>query len=320
MVKRNRTKKMRAGACMFNANGKPTATICPGVSKLAGRDYIPFNKDTSVYFLWGHGCDLIDDIQDVPKNCAYVTKASCGVSSGLSDSMKKFIEDFSAGNDLLKNPYLISNIKAEYNPKEEEVKEDPQLATFADIHVHYSEATDPNMRKFVNNKNWTVAFIGYTSGLYRIGTKNINERVPKEGTLLEYYSNHYKNSLFPTEKDIRETLDILFTKEELSIDVSTKKYSELTSYNSKFESAIKNTYSIDFASLMKVFPGIYYNLECRPVCRGGLTNNNSEARDPRVAARRRASSVGNQAEVGSWQVVKARGGNRKNRATRRAKN
>ena len=117
-----------------------------------------------------------------------------------------------------------------------------------------------------------------------------------------------------------QTLDILFTKEELSIDVSTKKYSELTSYNSKFESAIKNTYSIDFASLMKVFPGIYYNLECRPVCRGGLTNNNSEARDPRVAARRRASSVGNQAEVGSWQLVKARGGNRKNRATRRAKN
>ena len=96
---------MKGGACTFGPDGNPIDgdTPCPGSKILEERNVItPYNPDTSVYFMIGHSCDMINDIRPVPENCVYVTKAMCGVVTFHDIGTTKFLQAFSNNSIILK--------------------------------------------------------------------------------------------------------------------------------------------------------------------------------------------------------------------------
>jgi len=321
MPRRTRRGK-RGGACVYNDAGNPTQEECPGRSILVTRPVIPYDPETSIYLISGHGCDMIDDIKTVPVNCEYITKGICGIETSTGESWLKFYDEFGKGtNEKLKNPLMyIKDIKSSYNPTNtnkmmnmvfatQVVPNLPNTTVLSDMHVHSLSAKDINMRQYVNSKNTCFVTPGVKAGLYRLGTNLDNVTYDESLQFRDYILKHYEGSLYPTQEDIRTLLESVFTGGEL--DRTNLSTSEKSGLIDRSILAIKINFSIDMSTLMERFPGKLYNISCRPVCRGKLTKSNYLGTNPHVLLRRQASAVGNSAETA--------GGRRKRNTKRRRK-
>jgi len=261
-------------ACLFTEEGLPIiGSICPGRSILLERPTILFNINTSIYLILGHGCDLMQE-NIVPPNCTYITRSICGVSSGTDQKLMGLLRNFSINSSIINTPEQEILSK---NHNDEETMQHMKIHSVGE--------------KYINSKNWGVFEMQMPCGLYRIGKNLVNFdddgdlalNGPQQiGTLLEYLSNHYEESLFPTKEDVKEVLNTIFNKEELDIIVDDKTTKFLQRYFDIFKDAIKDKFSIDFSTLMEKFPGIHYNITCRPVCKGKYTEQDLDAESPRV--------------------------------------
>jgi hypothetical protein len=241
----------------------------------------PIQEPNNVYYMSSHGCDTTE-LLDVPEGCIYITFALCGNDTYFTKEHRRFLKMFSENSELLKNP--IKNII------------ELQKIFGQNLHIHYPDAIDPNMRKYMNN-NFT-SFLGWDinnekisgsyakiSGLYSIGT-DMTESFPNtlkiedenfyklSNTITkEDINNLYKNSLYPTKRDI---IDIFHQYD--------KSYSD-------FSSNIDTIFNIDQKTLFHYFPGIHYNFVCRVDCTNGILNPSEDH-----LIRRQISHMGNLAE------------------------
>ena len=252
----------------------------------------------------GHGCDLHQQ-RNVPTNCTYITRSISGKSSYTSNIYKKLLYNFSINSSIINNPDE-STLRINYN--------EPAFLQYMKIH----NTGTP----YINNKNWCVFERSTACGLYRIGDKQLaiydeNENkwenyifktVKQTGTLLEYLSNHYNKSLFPTKDDAIRILNETFNENELNIQVDNQiilsdykisiyslqgiidsSSADMTDNNrrleqlfTRFKYAMRDNFSIDFSTLMEKFPGIHYNIACRPLCKGSKTSDHEDVNSPRV--------------------------------------
>ena len=268
-------------ACLFNEDGSPIEnSICPGRTILLTRQTIPFNSDTSIYIMMGHNCELMQE-KIVPSNCTYITKSVCGIDTTFDNESLRLLEDFSNNSPIL-------------------IQADERVLRTNYNTGHYNMRTHNTGERYQNDKNWAIYDAGIPCGLYRIGGKQIVNRDDGEleisrpeikGTLLEYFSSHYDNSLFPTKEDVEFVLNEIFSEEEKSKNVISLSDLYINKFFVKFQLAIKNKFSIDFSTLMEKFPGIHYNISCRSLCKGAQTSEDTEALSPRVQLIRQRSNV-----------------------------
>ena len=219
----------------------------------------------SIYCMSGHSCDSLE-LRDVPPNCIYITFGLCGSATAVDNNHYKFIDMFKNNHIYLQNPI-------KYLPKLHEIFN-------YNIHIHYSEAKDPEMRKYVNSKytpllNFKIKHENieiHKSGLYSIGSNllgkitNIKDTITKDNIKFLY-----ENSLYPTTDYI---INNIFTNSNIS-------YSNLNKY-------IDELLTIDQETLFKYYPGIYYNFSCRVDC-----NNHTPKSIDFIKMRRQQSYTGN---------------------------
>ena len=277
-------------SCIFDENGIAiSGSVCPGQPILLSRPTVEFNKDTSIYLIMGHGCDLYQE-KIIPANCKYVTRSICGKNANSDNIFKKLLYNFSENSSIINNPEQ-KTLESNYN--------DTDLLQYIRIHDAWTT--------YINSKNSSVFDLNFSCGLYRIGEKPLaifdaNEdeynnydfkTVEKTGTLLEFFSNHYNQSLFPTKDDAINILNKIFNKEELNIKVDEEiidgiiideqiNNRRLVAFFERFKNAMRDNFSIDFSTLMEKFPGVHYNINCRPLCKGVKTREYDEDKSPRV--------------------------------------
>jgi hypothetical protein len=145
-------------SCQFdNNNNLIPNTECPGRSILVNRPTVEFNKDTSIYLMLGHGCDLYQE-KIVPANCKYITRSICGKSASADAKWWKLPYDFSINSSIINNPnerILKSNYDDESYNRQQHMK------------IHNTETN------YINSVNECVMDISIPCGLYRIGENNL---------------------------------------------------------------------------------------------------------------------------------------------------
>jgi len=77
--------------CVYNPQSKLMENECPGLKYLNDiKDNL--KKDhNNVYMMFGHGCDLYEEVVRVPTDCKYYTSTSCGL---VTENNPKITKDF----------------------------------------------------------------------------------------------------------------------------------------------------------------------------------------------------------------------------------
>ncbi len=293
---------MKGGSCFFGANGNPIdgTNPCPGVSVLSTKEVTPYDPNTSVYYIISHGCDMINDIQEVPADCIYITRALCGVETTMAlEGYKRFLEDFSKGEERLKDPKTNRAKVSNYYKPTNQNKINFENYRSEKITLHYPESKHHNT--FVNNK-LTCTFEGfYIAGLYRIGSPIYENEyikpieIDENTTVEEVILQMYEESLYPTKSDIQTLLQDILTPDERSVKIQPLKMGAKLGIINPIKEKIKEKFTIDAATLMKKFPGVFYMFSCRPICRGEDTRTelNNETANQRIVMRRTVSALPN---------------------------
>jgi hypothetical protein len=236
----------------------------------------PFNKDTSIYVMLGHGCDLDRSEEVVPQDCMYVHEVECGLES--YDQWYNLRCLFSYRNKILKDP-----IKNKSKLEEIGIK-----FTF-----------DRQYDTYVNNRfsPYLISNYGFFSGLHQIGQPISREVINEDGgeinciiysikdeknekdedkfrndspdEALCFYHELYRHSLFPTKQDVIEV-----TKYEKLIECFKEIYEregltrieKIIATADHFEKLMIKYFRVDIKTLFKYFPGIYYSISCRSPC------------------------------------------------------
>ena len=285
--------------CIYdNSTGKMEGQ-CPGLKYFNEiRDILGHQDSNSVYMIFGHGCDLepeVDQVElTVPEDCQYFTTVACGISASHNPKIYK---------DFFNNTIDLSKPEKYDIVGDEAPDELDQTVLLTGEQSLYRRVVGDS---YVNNKNWTFLEMGSYCGLRKMGDVltnviigdrsvpqflNVREMLPfqvidRPYTLEMYYLQHYAGSLFPTTNQVCKLLHEKYTENELN----NLKYA-LVSGHSKFKELIIKNFSIDYESIMEVCKGIHINFACRPICRG--TDNTVDEIIPRsnfVALRRQKSS------------------------------
>jgi hypothetical protein len=271
--------------------------VCPGL-KYLNELSVPIEQDTnSVYMMFGHGCDLKQEVWDVPHGCEYYTVTACGISASPNPKLNK---DFFNNTLDLTKPEI-------YTYYEDQSITDPEYPL-----IQYSGEQNLYKRKsgesYVNNMAYPFNGLGNYSGLRKMGsiisnnipidsyytepnfiTRGLQINYSKENrpyTLELYYLQHFTGSIFPTTSQVCKLLHENFTENELN----SFNYSYFKDHT-KFQDLIYNNFRIDYTSIMKVFKGRFINASCRPICKGPLTKSEIIPVDSFTAERRRISAI-----------------------------
>jgi len=227
----------------------------------------PKIQEHNVYYMASHSCDT-NELLDIPEGCVYVTLGICGKLVWDDKKQTDFIKMFYDNSPLLNDP--VTNI------------EDLQKIFGSDLHIHYAEAKDYRMRKYVNssftcflNREVKTNYFAKKSGLYSNGTYTTSSFYKLNDTITDKDIDYlYKNSLYPTIDQI-------------------KNFYKLTNLNYEdFSSQIQTVFNVDQKTLFHYFPGIYYNFSCRSDCNDSTGSNPSAFH----IARRQDSFKGNEIE------------------------
>jgi hypothetical protein len=259
--------------CLYNPESKLYEKKCPGLK------YFKEIKDNlerdpnAVYIVFGHGCDLYEEVLQVPISCKYYTTTSCGLTTNHNP---KITEDFFNEKLDLKNTdkYFIQTGYENL---------DGSLAEYKDVTLNRVEGLYEHNEgeSYVNNKNWSFLKMGSFAGLRKMGDMKIynqklssfmedkDKQIKKQQYTLEiYYLQHFAGSIFPTTFQVCKLLHENFTENELN----NFEYSLYRGHD-KFIKLIINNFSIDFASIMENLPGKFINSACRPICEGPDSND-----------------------------------------------
>ncbi len=75
--------------------------VCPGVEHFNEiKDSLVIDPD-AVYTIIGHGCDLEDELFDIPINSKYITATACGITTSHNVPTRDLWKDF-LNNTLVK--------------------------------------------------------------------------------------------------------------------------------------------------------------------------------------------------------------------------
>ena len=258
---------------------------CPGVAHFNKiKDSIVIDPN-AVYTIFGHGCDLEDELLILPENTNYITATACGLTTGSNGPTRDLGKDF-LNNTLIKP--ITNETLNKYEMVQRLIHDDVSINKEYIIHTH------SHNNKFTNNKNWCFLWFNKPAGLRKLGhiTQSIpelREELPQIYTMRSYFLMHFEGSLFPTCDQVNKMLNTYFTQPELNnynyyFNMFT---SELDAeadddnihsldYSSRFIDMIKNNFSIDFATLIYNLKGTFINNACRPICNGPDTKE-----DPR---------------------------------------
>ena len=234
--------------------------VCPGLKYFNEIIDVIDKNPNAIYMMFGHGCDLYEELLEVPVNCRYITKVACGLKS-YNDPVNNIL------NDFLNNKFDICNFD-----KYEMLSNDGESVYFDEYKTHIGGQNYVNSitNCFLNHGHGTKGI----SGLRRLGDpvvcmpnlKNLNyPSEPDFFTLRQYLVHCFEGSLFPTTQQINKLLD------ESSIENSREK---LAGYDwtplklNEWEKLINNNFKIDYASIMDRLPGTFINDACRPLCKG----------------------------------------------------
>ena len=287
--------------CLYNETSGDMEGECPGVKHFNEiKDSIVIDPD-AVYTVLGHSCDIIQDIQDLPTDCKYITAVACGITkwAGGYDLWIDFL------NNNLNKPISEESLKIYGKFVDGSYKQEYRI-----------QASD----KFVNNRTWCFVDYGHLAGLRKLGhitpsIPELSQDLPQIYTMRSYFLMHFEGSLFPTCEQVSIWLNIYFSRSELEsydyfFDEYTNLYLHLSDiqninykqdenygnqslkYASSFESMIKKHFLIDFATLMIHLKGTFINNTCRSICgRFGTTNYDINAeiesvKDSRLRERR----------------------------------
>lgn len=277
--------------CIYDATTGKMKNECPG------KKYFEEIKDTlvkdpdAVYMLYGHGCDLENEIKIIPKNCKFITSVACGIAR---DS--RIIDDIMT--DFLQNT-IVKPINIDTLNKYERVSvgkdADPITKKWLTRNEEYRIHNEGEY--FVNNKNWCFLQLGFLSGLRKLGhiipsIPNLNDDTPQKYTLRSYLLMHFEGSLFPTCHQVNKCLDNTFSKKDLdSYNYSSFSVNdEFIVINDTITDMIRTNFSIDFATLVYNLEGTFINAACRPICKGNKTAEDIEGlNDEFVAVSRNMS-------------------------------
>lgn len=283
--------------CLFDETTNSMKGECPGVKYFNNiKDSLVIDPD-AVYTVLGHSCDIIEDIQDLPRDCKYITAVGCGMSK-FADLENDLWLDFL--NNTLFIPISEQTLKkyGSFNIKQQKK------------HEYIIQASD----KFVNNRTWCFVDFGHLAGLRKLGNTTpsipkLSEVLPQIYTMRSYFLMHFEGSLYPTCEQLSIWLNHYFAKQELDsydyyFDKDTIYYvhalrdegiallnyrnhedynNHSVKYASSFEQMIKEYFLIDLATLMIHLKGTFINNSCRTICgKFGTTNYDINAENESV--------------------------------------
>ena len=258
--------------CLYNPETELMENECPGLKYFYEiKDNL--KKDhNAVYMVFGHGCDLYEEVSVVPNRCKYYTSTSCGLAS---ENNPKITQDFFNNTLDLERPekYFAAASEEESLDGSLEEYNDVKYRRIIGLYEHNEGES------YVNNKNSSFLSMGEFAGLRKMGDMIINNKQNKsfngfmqngkskkqEYTLEIYYLQHFAGSIFPTTLQVCKLLHENFSENELN-NFEYPLYNP--KYHDKFINLIKNNFSIDFASIMEYLPGKFINSACRPICDG----------------------------------------------------
>lgn len=149
--------------CIYDATTGKMKNECPGLKHFNEiKDSLVKDPD-AVYMLYGHGCDLENEIKIIPKNCKFITSVACGIvrdSRIIDDIMTDFLE-----NTIVK-PINIDTLN-KYERVSLGKDADPITKRWLTRNEEYRIHNEGEY--FVNNKNWCFLQLGFLSGLRKLG-------------------------------------------------------------------------------------------------------------------------------------------------------
>lgn len=266
--------------CIYDYETKRYQGLCPGVIYFDEiKDSLVKDPD-AVYMIFGHGCDLKDEFIEIPPKCKFITRVACGLTmSDIGELGKRgvlgesFFDDFSLNK--LETPLSIENLSKyerllsitdeaiqNHNLLGLKTKKNPDnfLKYPLTWRIHNEKDT------FVNSKNWCFIQAGLPAGLRKLGIST--PLIPEHPIAIQKYTwrsyalLHFEGSLFPTCQQVNIVLNKNFSIIELDgYDYYTVKLTEI----------IKNTFSIDYGTIVKHLVGTFINGVCRALCKGPET-------------------------------------------------
>jgi hypothetical protein len=266
--------------CIYDEKSGTMKGVCPGVIYFDEiKDSIVIDPD-AVYMIFGHGCDLKGELIEIPPKCKFITRVACGLtSSDLGDYDKRgvlgefFFDDFY--QNKLETPINIetlgkyerllqfsSNLYEQYTEMGHYTRKHPSndLVYTQNWHIHN------HGEHFVNSKNSCFYDLGVPAGLRKLGIAT--PQIPDFSIAIEKYTwrsyalLHFEGSIFPTCQQVSIILNANFTKSELD---------GYNYYTIKLQQIIKDTFSIDYGTIVKHLVGTFINGACRPICHGPKT-------------------------------------------------
>lgn len=300
--------------CLYNEDKGTMEGECPGVRHFNEiKNSIVIDPD-AVYTVVGHACDILNDIQDIPAGCQYITAVACGYAK----SSDKGVREKDLWSDFLNNTLNRSINEQSLITKYNRFSENRSARESWTDH-QYRIQTEGH--QFVNSRNWCFLDFGELAGLRKLGhitppipSLNNEEGTVQKYTMRAYFLMHFEGSLYPTCKQVNDFLENHFSLDELNshnyyFDSDTlmlknmNKSSEdpLTEedenfnnfkYADKFENIVKDYFLIDFGTLMLNLKGTFINNACRTLCgKFGTTNydidgTHDAVRDSRARERR----------------------------------
>ncbi len=285
--KSSRNKKGGANSsqkCIFEESTQTMNGECPGVAHFNDiKDSIVIDPD-AVYTIIGHSCDILDDIQDIPNGCQYITAVACGLSKS---------DDKGTEKDLWKD-FLDNSLNRSINQESlEKYRRFKEYKTTREYWIDHQYRVQSEGDKFVNSRNWCFLHFGRLAGLRKLGhvTPSIpllNTKLPQKYTMRSYFLMHFEGSLYPTCGQVSKFLEKHFTQHELNsnnyyFDDDTMDWAAgnilseepLTEedddflnlkYANIFRNIIKDYFLIDFSTLMLNLKGTFINNSCRTLC------------------------------------------------------
>jgi hypothetical protein len=237
----------------------------------------------SVYMCIGHGCDIEGEVLEVPRNCNYITRTACGITTN---------EDKPLIFDFLNRELDIDNLKKYETYTIEDHSSDDALVNV----IIYEFRNHTAGTQYVNNKNTPFLRLGWPAGLRKFRNPHTTGKLldgnfkPDDAKVnrhsisqLQWYLLHFKESLFPTQDQVDRCLQTKTEAEYYSHINTNFVYSKTDfGFNKPFIDMMKD-FGIDYECIMDVFPGTHINYACRGICK---KVSDTEGTNPFVAMQR----------------------------------
>lgn len=254
--------------CVNDGMGNYTQ-MCPGVLPfLLQAKQLIVDDPNSVYAIFGHGCDLRNEIGIIPPNVRYITATACGIGKSEDIPDTPGIEtDFK--NNAMTLPITLKTLRKYSKFEADTMTLRNKKKVYVTRNEEYNIHTEG--QQFVNNKNWCFRDVGVPSGLRKLGTiisliEPLKTDGPQDYTVIEYFLKMYEGSLFPTYDQVKNILNSTYSAEELN-NVNYADYDfDFEGLKEGFKNLIKDNFSIDFATLIDNLQGTFINIACRTIC------------------------------------------------------